>query len=106
MTQLAVFLAAICSFLVGCATNQPPSVQAKRSEAKSEKLTVMISSARKEDIVPIPAGEVPAAKKRATTGDLDAINKLIGYYLQHDEDAEAQKWSDCRDEILTKRRGQ
>ena len=107
MTQLAISLVAVCSLLVGCSTNQPPPPQTQRSNAKSEKLTVMISSARKEDIVPIPAREVPAAKKRATAGDLDAINKLIGYYLQHDDDdAEAHKWSDRRDKILANRRGQ
>jgi len=60
----------------------------------------MISTARKEDIIPIPTREVPAARKRAANGDIKAINKLIGYYLQHDEDAEAQKWSHRRDEIL------
>src|SRR5438552_19077607 len=106
MTQLAISLVAVCNLLVGCSTNQPPPPQAQRSNAKSEKLTVMISSARKEDIVPIPSREVPAAKKRAAAGDLDAINELIGYYLQHDDDAEAHKWSDRRDKILAKRRGQ
>ena len=106
MTQIVVFLAIFCSLLVGCATDRPAAVHAKRSQAQSEKLTVMISTARKEDIIPIPTREVPAARKRAANGDIKAINKLIGYYLKHDEDAEAQKWSHRRDEILAKRSGQ
>jgi hypothetical protein len=102
-TGLFVIVAAI---LVSCASTDTPGVEAKRPAAKSEKLTAMISTARKEDIIPIPTREVPATKAKAEKGDIDAINKLIGYYLRHDQDAEAQKWSARRDEILSKRHGQ
>ncbi|SRR6266550_2423583 len=106
MTQVAVTLiVVVAAILVSCAASDTPGVQAKRPAAKSEKLTVMISTARKQDIIPIPAREVPATKAKAEKGDIDAINKLIFYYLQHDREAEAQKWSDRRNEILLKQRG-
>ena|SRR6266536_5325220 len=107
MIQLAITLIVVVATILGsCAASDNRSVRAQRSQAKSEKVTVMISTAKKEDIIPISARELPAARARADKGDIDAINKLIGYYLQHDKDAEAQKWSHRREEILAKRRGQ
>ena len=102
-TGLFVIVAAI---FVSCASTDTLGVEAKRPAAKSEQLTPMISTAKKEDIIPMPTREVPAIKAKAEKGDIDAINKLIGYYLRHDQDAEAQIWSARRDEILSKRHGQ
>ena len=104
MTQLLVIAFAVV--LVGCAAGGNPPKQAPGSEPNPEKLTPMISTARREDVIAISNREVPATKAKARKGDIDAINKLIGYYLQHDQETEAHKWSVRRDEILSRRSGQ
>ena len=104
MTRLLVIGFAVV--LIGCVGSDKPPRQAQGSEANSEKLIPMISTARREDVIAISTREVPATKAKAEKGDIDAINTLIGYYLQHDQEAEANKWSVRRDEILSMRRGQ
>ncbi|PYK36467.1 MAG: hypothetical protein DME54_00605 [Verrucomicrobia bacterium] len=89
--------------LIGCAANDTTSSDMKNRQQASKKLVPMISTARKEDVIPISDSELATTRRRAESGDLDAINKLVGYYLQHDEDAEARKWSARRDEIISRR---
>jgi hypothetical protein len=104
MAQLLVIGFAVV--FIGCAGSDKPAKQAQRFERKSEELTPMISTARREDVITISTRDVPAIKAKAGKGDIHAINKLIGYYLEHDQEAEAHKWTLRRDEILSKRRGQ
>jgi hypothetical protein len=101
--SLLFLIGSITAALIGCAANNGTSSNVKGRQQASEKLVPMISTARREDVIPISDSELPATRRRAESGDLDAVNKLVGYYLQHDQDAEARKWSARREEIISRR---
>jgi type IV pilus biogenesis protein CpaD/CtpE len=101
--SLLLLIGSVTAALMGCAAKDTASSGVKAGQQGSEKLIPMISTAKREDVIPISDSELPATKRRAEEGDLDAINKLVGYYLEHDQDAEARKWSTRRDEIISRR---